>query len=90
MINASFHENAVDNTSKPDPLNQVGGVIDKTKEIMIEENNEFVREGINKQTHQTLPKSMNEITTTGDDNKSQQQLVEQEQIRKRINHGLTK
>jgi hypothetical protein len=77
IINAAFHENAVDNTSKSYPLIQVGKVIDnKTKETMIDVNNEYAREGLEKQTHhQILPKSMNEITTTGDDNnKSQKQI----------------
>jgi hypothetical protein len=76
MIKATFHENAVDKTSKSDPLNQVGSVVDnKTKKTAIEENNEPAREGLNKQTHQILPKSMNEIITIGDDNnKSLQQI----------------
>jgi len=48
----------------------------KTKETMIDVNNGYAREGLEKQIHhQTPPKSMNEITTTGDDNnKSQQQI----------------
>jgi hypothetical protein len=69
--------NAVDNTSKSDPLIQVGSVVDnKTKETAIEENNKLANERLNKQTHhQILPKSMNEIITTGEDNnKSQQQI----------------
>src|SRR5437016_8132543 len=78
MINASFHENSVDNTSKSDPLIQVRSAVDnKTKETAIEENNGLAREVLNKQTHhQTPPKSMNAITTTGDDNnnKSQQKI----------------
>jgi hypothetical protein len=63
MINASFHENSVDNTSKSDPLIQVISTVDnKTKETAIGENNGLVREVLNKQTHhQNPPKSMNAI-----------------------------
>ena len=64
MIKATFHETAVSNISKSDLLSQVGCVTSKAKVTTVEENNELVREGLNKQARQTLPQPMSDIITS--------------------------
>ncbi|HEY6883662.1 MAG TPA: hypothetical protein VI278_06455, partial [Nitrososphaeraceae archaeon] len=73
MMTSTFHENAVNNTSKSDLLRQVGSVIDKAKQT-VEQNKERGIEGPNKQADQILPEPISDATTK-DGNKSQQQIV---------------
>ena len=63
MIKATFHETAVSNISKSDLLSQVGSLTGKAKVTTVEESNELAREGLNKQTRQTLRQPMSDITT---------------------------
>ena len=64
MIKATFHEADISNISKSDLLSQVRSVTSKSKVTTIEENNELAREELNKQTRQTLPQPMSDITTS--------------------------
>jgi hypothetical protein len=64
MIKATFHEADISNISKSDLLSQVRSVTSKSKVTTVEENNELAREELNKQTRQTLPQSMSDITTS--------------------------
>jgi hypothetical protein len=73
MMTSTFHENAVNNSSKSDLLRQVGSVIDKAKHT-VEQNKERGIEGPNKQAGQILPEPISDATTKNG-NKSQQQIV---------------
>ena len=55
IITAISHENAASNTSKPGLLRQVGSLIDRAKVTTVEENNWSKKDGLSKQTRQTLP-----------------------------------
>jgi hypothetical protein len=70
MMTSTFHENAVNNSSKSDLLRQVGSVIDKAKHT-VEQNKERGTGGPNKQAGQILPKPISDAMAE-DGNKSQQ------------------
>jgi hypothetical protein len=73
MMTSTFHENALNNSSKSDLLRQVGSVIDKAKHT-VEQNKERGIDGSNKQAGQIVPEPKSDAKTE-DGNKSQHQIA---------------
>jgi hypothetical protein len=72
-MTSTFHENAINTSPKTDLLKQMGSVIDKAKQTVVEQNKQRGIGGPNKEIGQTSPEPISD-TTVEDVNKSQQQI----------------